>query len=113
VRHQKDEEVSSSFTGTIFDKKGRNIAIGDIVKVYHFTDQSGRRHYMYKQAAKIDFISSGHAHPYLWFSHLNLDQSMDGFYFEPLCGTILKDAEIVQSASDDFEDRPSILKPKS
>lgn len=33
----------------VIDKNGREIEVGDVVKVYHFTGRNRRRHFMYKQ----------------------------------------------------------------
>ena len=36
----------------VIDKNGRDIEVGDVLKVYHFTGRNRRRHYMYKQVVE-------------------------------------------------------------
>ena len=88
--------------GRIYDKNGRQIMLGDIVKVYHFMAALRRkRHYMYKQAVRIRTFKDGsHA---MFFSHL--DMTEDG-YHQMLDGKHLADYEIVQSVCARFEERP-------
>ena len=86
----------------LYDKNGRQIAIGDVLKVYHYTAALRRkRRYMYKQAMRVREWESGFRA--VFFSHLDLT---DGGYFEALDGRKLTDYEIVQSARADHEDRP-------
>jgi len=90
----------------IYDKNSREIMIGDVVKVYHFTSALRRkRHYMYKQAVRIREWDSGYK--CMFFSHLSMNED-DGYYQE-LNGRILTDYEIVQSVDAAFEDRPRIV----
>ena len=85
----------------IYDKTGREIMIGDVVKVYHFTAAVRRKkHYMYKQANRIREWPSGFKA--VFFSHL--DMSDDGYY-EGLDGRIMRDYEIVQSIDAKFYER--------
>ncbi len=94
----------ASENGAIYDKTGREIMLGDVVKVYHFTSALRcKRHYMYKQAIRTRKWDTGFRA--MFFSHLDL--SGDG-YFEALDGRMLRDYEIVQSALSDHEDRPRL-----
>jgi hypothetical protein len=88
----------------LFDKTGRPIELGDIVKVFHFVGARNKRHYMYKQAIGIDHLGPS-AHSYLKLSHLSMDESRRGYYLERLDGRLLADYEIVQSVDARFEDR--------
>lgn len=90
----------------IYDKTGREIVIGDIVKVYHYTAALRRkRHYMYKQAVRVREFKDGSQA--MFFSHL--DMSEDG-YHQMLNGSHLPDYEIVQSIDALFDERPRIAK---
>ncbi len=93
----------------IYDKNGRQIMLGDIVKVYHFTAALRRkRHYMYKQAVRTRTFKDGcHA---MFFSHLDMT---DGGYHQMLDGRHLADYEIVQSVCARFDERPRALKGPS
>lgn len=93
---------------SIYDKTGREIVVGDIVKVYHFTGARRKRHYMYKQAARIKTLGPNDT-PYMFFSHL--DMTDDG-YHEMLDGKRRADYEIVQNIDAKFEDRPRLGAPK-
>lgn len=86
----------------IYDKTGRAIAVGDILKVYHFTAALRRKkHYMYKQVVANDNFRDGT--PVLRINHLDLTD--DGYTL--ICdGSRLSDHEIVQSIKCDHEDRP-------
>lgn len=46
------EEQQLVHTGR-FDKHGRPVMVGDVLKVYHFTAARNRRVYMYKIAADV------------------------------------------------------------
>lgn len=48
-----------------YDKKGREIFPGDLIKVFHFTDYKNRKRYMYKLVVEIDGT--------LYGNHLNLN----------------------------------------
>jgi len=86
----------------VYDKTGREVMVGDVLKVYHFTAAMRRkRHYMYKQVVAADHFSDGT--PVLRISHL--DMTDDGYTL--VCdGNRLADYEIVQSVKCDHEDRP-------
>lgn len=93
----------------VYDKTGREIVRGDIVKVFHFVGARGKRHYMYKQCLGVGTYPNG-TEPYVFFSHLNfIDQigKNDGPYHEHI-GTQLRAYEIVQSVGPDFLDRPKL-----
>ncbi|MGM4936262.1 hypothetical protein [Rhizobium sp. 768_B6_N1_8] len=94
--------AQSSDKAAIYDKTGRAIAVGDVLKVYHFTAALRRKkHYMYKQVVANDNFRDGT--PVLRVSHLDL--SGDGYTL--ICdGSHLADYEIVQSIDCKHEDRP-------
>lgn len=88
----------------IYDKFGREIMLGDILKVFHFVGLRNKRHYMYKQVVAERVCKSP---PHYWFlSHLNLREG-DGYHLAR-DGSILDGYEIVQSADAKFEDRPRL-----
>lgn len=90
-----------------YDKNGREIMIGDIVKIFHFTGARRKRHYMYKQVVGERTWPSGNKR--LFFSHLTMKDG-DGFYVS-LDGGHHPDYEIVQSIDAQFEDRPRVKAP--
>lgn len=88
--------------GKVFDQTGREILIGDVLKVFHFVGRRNKHHYMYKQA--IENRTYGVMN-YLFLSHL--DMSGAGYHIPRLdMGVTLDNTEIVQSANDDFQERP-------
>jgi hypothetical protein len=99
LSHREGRGMSTN-DGVAFDKNGRPIERGDVLKVYHFTGLRRKRHYMYKQALGPWTTRDGTT--YMRFGHLDLG---DEHYVEPT-GRILKDYEIVQSIDCKFEDRP-------
>jgi hypothetical protein len=85
-----------------YDKTGREIMQGDVLKVFHFVGARNKRHYMYKQVAGERLLGQRRA-AYWFVSHL--DQSADGYHLAK-DGSIYRDSEIVQSVDARFEDRP-------
>lgn len=91
---------------TTRDRHGREIIVGDVLKVYHFTAALRRKkHYMYKQVVGTQMLG-GHGGAtkteYFNMSHLTLDA--DNGYHLGLREGVLLDYEIVQGY--DFENRP-------
>lgn len=89
----------------LYDRTGREIMLGDVLKVFHFTGRNRKRHYMYKQVVKVGPISPQGRDQYLHISHLDLSERP---YYEHLDGRTLAGYEIVQSADAAFEDRPRV-----
>ena len=91
-----------------FDKHGREIKVGDVLKVFHFIGQRKKRHYMYKHVVGTRPANDGGE--FLVISHLNLKPrgGRDAGYWIFREGQIERDTEIVQSAGDCFEDRPRL-----
>jgi len=85
----------------LFDKTGRPIARGDILKVFHFAGPRQKRYFMYKQALGTKTL--GGDEKYMMFSHLAMT---DEHYLEHCDGRTLSDYEIVQSIDARFQDRP-------
>lgn len=99
-------------TGFLLDKNGREILVGDVVKVFHFA--SGRRKfYMYKLALKKVMLGTLNPQPALRLSHLS-PENIESGYYELLNGRQLEDYEIVQGYGPDtpsgFE--PFYYRPK-
>lgn len=91
----------------IFDKNGREIMVGDVLKVYHFTAVLRRKkHYMYKQVMIADKFRDGTK--ILRVGHLDLT---DDFYTLICDGKHLPDYEIVQSIKCDHHERPCTTSP--
>lgn len=76
----------------LYDKKGREIMHGDILKVFHFIGARFKKHYMYKQVDGIIYLGKEET-PYLVINHLDKSNTN---YLERLNGRFLKDYEIVQ-----------------
>lgn len=91
----------------IYDKTGREIMVGDTLKVFYFIGKRKKKHYMYKFVdAEVTF--GDRKVPYLQVKHLN---QRDEHYHLLLNGKKHDDIEIVQGFGDDgthFEDRPKV-----
>ncbi|MCH6203890.1 hypothetical protein L3V16_08540 [Brucella ciceri] len=85
----------------VFDKTGREIMVGDVLKVYHFTEARRRKkHFMYKQVTCKEAFRDGR--PIFKVSHLDLSDD----YYTIVCNEAhLTDCEIVQSIDCAFESR--------
>lgn len=92
-----------------YDKTGRQIMVGDVLKVYHFTGARWRkRYFMYKQVVgHRPARDSGCG--FLVISHLNMKtpDERDGGYWIAQDGKVLSDTEIVQGI-DWHHDRPRL-----
>ena len=89
----------------LYDKNRRQIAVGEILKVFHFTGMRRKRHFMYKQViGEIELGANGA--PYIEVSHLNL--GADEGYDLALDGRVLPDYEIIQCVSGEPADRTTI-----
>ena len=88
------------------DKNGREIMVGDTLKIFHFTGARRKRHYMYKYVeAKVQRRTW--KKPMLRVSHLD---TCNGHYYLEMNGELLDDYEIVQGFGEKggqcFTDRP-------
>jgi len=90
----------------IYDKNRLPIAVGDILKVFHFIGARRKRHYMYKQVIGVRTFVTGC--PYLVISHLNL--AMDEPYHERIDGRVMMDCEIVQGMGVALSNRAKLAK---
>lgn len=85
----------------LFDEHGREIHVGDVLKVFHFIGSRRKRHYMYKQAIRYQEHEGGGG--YLLVSHLN-EPCLTEFkigencFLERADGRRLRGWEIVQPA---------------
>jgi hypothetical protein len=88
----------------VYDKTGRAIEAGDILKVFHFVGARRKHYYMYKQVLGVEALNETSEHRYLKVGHLTFDPRE---YYHVHCdGQTLSDHEIVQSIDAKFEDRP-------
>lgn len=90
----------------VYDKKGRPICVGDILKVYHFTGQRNKKFYMYKMVKEK--VTFGENQPvYFKMDHL---ENTHEYYHMKIDGSVLQDHEIVQGHKDGihFEDREKL-----
>lgn len=92
--------VQSSDKAAIYDKTGRAIAVGDVLKVFHFTAALRRKkHYMYKQVVEKTAIGGD---PYFKIDHLDLSGAT---YLRAANGEHLPHYEIIQGLDHNVEDR--------
>jgi hypothetical protein len=97
------------WTPGLFDKRGREIAAGDLLKVFHYVGARGKHQFMYKQAiAYIELPNS--KSPWLKISHLNRlsDEPWalgDNYYLEHADGRTLSGYEIIDSINGDHHQR--------
>lgn len=90
----------------LYDKTGREIMRGDILKVFHFIGARRKRYYMYKQVLGVVMLGKDAPAPYLEISHLDLRGS---HYHERMDGRVLPDYEIIYGIASGFpEDRPRL-----
>lgn len=95
----------------LYDKTGREIMVGDVLKVFHYVAALRRKRcYMYKQVVRTKPLGKS-GQPYFVLSHLNMKdpEGRDGGYYEAIDGRVLTGVEIVQSCDGYFEDRPRVL----
>lgn len=92
---------------TVRDKHGREMKPGDVLKVYHFTSaRHGKRHYLYKHVLRYE-------RGRLVISHLNrVDDAEpwklgENYYTIGADEGVMRDYEIVQSATADLDERPA------
>lgn len=84
----------------ILDKNNRQIEIGDVLKIYHFTGSRRKKYFMYKQV--LGFSSYKPKEVYE-ISHLNMNTER---YWLLLDGKKHDDIEIIQSCTKvNFENR--------
>ncbi len=117
VNRRQAKQAATTTTGSDFllDKHGREIHVGDVLKVFHFIAASRReKRYMYKHVIARETLGTKNLVPALKLSHLNLAEN--GYYRELLDGRQLNDCEIVQGYGRDgthFKDRPKRSPVKS
>lgn len=90
----------------VYDKHGREIMLGDVLKVFHFVGARRKRYYMYKHVVG-DFTVKGKEMTAFRVSHLESLAGGDG-YLLLKDGTHLPHYEIVQGYGLDgvhFEER--------
>ena len=89
------------------DRKGREILLGDTLKVFHFTGARRKKHWMYQHVVERVMLGTASPKPAYKISHLNLRP--DSYYWELIDGRHLEWVEIVQGYGTDgtlFDDRP-------
>lgn len=78
----------------LLDCKGREILLGDLLKVFHFTGRRRKKNYMYKHV--IERLTLGNQNPVPAYKLSHLELKKDGYYYELINGRQLMDYEIVQ-----------------
>ena len=96
------------------DKNLRPIRVGDVLKVFHFTGARRKKHFMYKQVTRTQWLGGDGGEPkvlYFFVSHLSLKPECvdgDGGYWLGMNEGQLEDYEIVQSVKCDHEEREKV-----
>jgi len=96
------------------DKKRIPIRVGDVLKVFHFTGARRKKHFMYKQVTRTQWLGGYGGRPkvlYFFVSHLELKkESVDGNggYWLGMNEGQLDDYEIVQSLDCFYDDRERV-----
>lgn len=85
----------------LYDERGVQIAVGDVIKVFHFVGARRKRHYMYKQVMGYKMLGKGT--PFVVVSHLNMT---DEYFLEQMNGRAMAGWQIVQTAMCDEDERP-------
>lgn len=96
------------------DKHGREIKIGDVLKVYHFTAALRReKMYMYKQVVSLKQcggakLMDGSTIPFVDYFKVSHLEMTDEYYLIGMNEGVLCDYEIVQGAHDFYKERPKV-----
>lgn len=97
-------------TAKLLDKTGREIHVGDVLKVFHFVARLRReKFYMYKYVNERITSVNGEER----FKILHLEGNLESYYVEAINGRKLEGVEIVQgyggvTKNFSFKDRPII-----
>ena len=101
------------------DKNLRPLRVGDVLKVFHFTGARRKRHFMYKQITRTQWLGGYGSAPkvlYFFVSHLSLKPESvagDGGYWLGMFDGVMSDYEIVQCPTADHEEREKVSIPDS
>lgn len=93
----------------MLDKTGREIRVGDTLKIYHFTGRRRKKYYMYKYIQGIRDFGTWSA---FIVNHLSKEFKLDDIYYLKIEeNKIFYDTEIVQGYNNknnelSYEDRP-------
>lgn len=94
----------------LYDKTGREIMHGDVLKVYHFTGHHNKKYFLYQHVLDTEC----HGTPPTVYFKISRLGTRNCTYLIPQDSQVLKDYEIVQGYGPDgvsFDDRP-IHKPE-
>ena len=98
----------------LYDRTGREIWVGDTLKMYHFTGARRKKHYVYQYVLGRRKLESGRE--LLNISFLGEDGPENGWH-KLIDGRRMDDWEIVQGAGPRFglghEDRPKVCAPNA
>ncbi len=62
-------EEAVATNNSLYDKNGRPLLIGDVLKVFHFIGARRKKHYMYKQVDSIELLGKNKV-PFFRINHL-------------------------------------------
>lgn len=91
----------------LYDKTGREIMVGDVLKIFHFVGARRKRYFIYKQVLGAETTAQGRS--IFRISHLTVPPDTPQSYVEYRDHRILHDYEIVQGFDlehGDFRERP-------
>jgi len=89
------------------DKNGRELKVGDVLKVFHFIGKRRKRYFMYKQIIGFRQLGGAGGSPKVdYFDVSHLDMNSDENYYIGKCEGVLSGYEILQGL-DDIDDRPA------
>ena len=95
------------------DKYHRPLRVGDVLKVFHFVGARRKKHYMYKQITRTQWLGGYGGRPkvlYFYVSHLNLKPptDTDGGYWLGMFEGVLGSYEIIQCPTANHEERSKV-----
>lgn len=108
----KEQIYDAEITPILCDEKGREILVGDVLKVFHFFGARRKKYWMYKQVVERTTLGFATPVPAYKLSHLNLRP--ESYYWEIINGRHLAGVEIVQGYGAEgmpFDDRPKHFLP--
>ena len=107
-------EFPAATCSALYDRTGREIRVGDVLKIFHFTGARRKRYYMYQYVLGRRKLESGTE--LLHISYLGKDGPNKGWH-TPIDGRCMEGWEIVQGAGPRLglghEDRPKTYVPNA
>ena len=92
----------------LLDCKGREICVGDVIRVKHYATRHGRgyrQHWMYKLVIEKLALGTEHKADFLKVLSLQDPAKTPHSYYEQLTGKLRDDIEIVDGVTEDADGR--------